>query len=704
MNISRIRRRALLVGASLVAIAAAGRAVAQPAQELDAITVVATKTEERAIDALAPVSTVREGEINQIAPSRLSDIFFGMPSVTFQERADDPGTAINIRGLQDFGRVAVVVDGARQNFQQTGHNADGKFYLDPELIGGLDVVRGPVANINGSGAIGGVVAIRTKDVEDILRPGEKWGIMGYGEIGSNTMRGLGSIFWAARPLDTVDLFAGFVERKSAAFRDGDGNLVPNSGYEIKAGIGKATFRPWEGHEFKLSATAQEFNFVTGQLASRGTVGAESQYQTTLNNNNISARWRYSRPDDTIFDFENTVYWTQTHQDQLKIANGTTTSPGNPITGFVGDSRSVNIETHGFDLHNTSRFEVASIRNALTYGVDYFQDQVTSRDLTGTGDLFTPSGKRDVAGGFVQLKSNYSTWLEWQNALRYDTFRLEGGGVTNEGERLSPKTTLGITPLPWLTVYGTYAEGYRAPAVTETLVAGAHPPFASFPGAPPGFVFVPNPDLKPEIGHTKEIGVNIRTDDWLTQGDKLRIKANVFRNDVDDFIEQFAFGPINMWGIPNFIQYRNVANARLEGFEGEATYDAGAWFAGLSGQHIRGRNVDNNQPLLKVQPDQVAGTLGVRMLEQKLTMSVRWAYVFAKPASDIPDSDGNGRPDIPATKAFNLVKLYIGYEPTPDILASFTVDNLLNEQYMRYLDYLPSPGITYKGSLRVRFGA
>jgi len=49
-------------------------------------------------------------------------------------------------------------------------------------------------------------------------------------------------------------------------------------------------------------------------------------------------------------------------------------------------------------------------------------------------------------------------------------------------------------------------------------------------------------------------------------------------------------------------------------------------------------------------------------------------------------------------------LGIGYEPTPDILAGFTVDNLLNEQYSRYLDYLPSPGVSVKGSLKIRFGA
>ena len=132
-----------------------------PVQSLDTITVAASKTEERAIDALAPVSVVTLEQIQGLQPNRLSDIFYNVPGVSFQERGDDPSTVINIRGLQDFGRVAVVVDGARQNYQRSGNNANGSFFLDPELVGGVDVVRGPTANIYGSGAIGGLVSFRT---------------------------------------------------------------------------------------------------------------------------------------------------------------------------------------------------------------------------------------------------------------------------------------------------------------------------------------------------------------------------------------------------------------------------------------------------------------------------------------------------------------------------------------------------------------
>ena len=133
--------------------------------------------------------------------------------------------------MQDFGRVNVVIDGARQNFQRTGHNADGVFYLDPEMIGGADVVRGPVANIFGSGAIGGVVSFKTKEVDDVLRPGEKWGVETRGEIGSNKMQGAGSVFAAVRVNPKFEFLFGTVERSKQNYKDANGTEIQNTGLQ-----------------------------------------------------------------------------------------------------------------------------------------------------------------------------------------------------------------------------------------------------------------------------------------------------------------------------------------------------------------------------------------------------------------------------------------------------------------------------------------
>ena len=360
--------------------------------------------------------------------------------------------------------------------------------------------------------------------------------------------------------------------------------------------------------------------------------------------------------------------------------------------------------------------------------------MNNTDLTGNGEVTTPDGTRTVSGAFFQWKGNYARWLEVIGALRYDRYELNSATNHAEGSHLSPKATIGITPVNGFTFYGTFAEGYRAPAITETLVAGPHPPFAV--GFPNLFTFVPNPNLRPEIGQTKELGINLKYDDIAFKGDKLRIKANVFRNDIEDYIELVNYGPpvttcppgapvrlCNAGIIPlivvnsfSFSQYQNIGNARIQGVEFEGTYDAGDWFVGLSGQHIRGRDVTNNLPLLTVQPDQIAATFGVRLIERKLTMSVRWQAVAAKTAAEIPDRNKDGLPDFAPVDAYNLVNLYIGYQPTPDILASFSIDNLLNKYYVQYMNaegqsqpgqppaiVFPSPGITFKGGLKIRFG-
>ncbi len=157
-------------------VANANAQASRSGQSLDEITVTASKTQERAIDALAPGQR-RDAGADPAAAAEPAEpaLLYNVPGVWMQDRGDDPSTAINIRGLQDFGRVAVVVDGARQNYQRSGHIANGSFFLDPELIGGIDITRGPTANIYGSGAIGGVASFRTKDINDVLRPGETLG-------------------------------------------------------------------------------------------------------------------------------------------------------------------------------------------------------------------------------------------------------------------------------------------------------------------------------------------------------------------------------------------------------------------------------------------------------------------------------------------------------------------------------------------------
>jgi len=690
--LNRVFMAAAAASVSVAAIAAGSAQVfaqtqqqAAPPVALDEITVTATKDPQQAIDALASVSVINRTEIRQRQEQRTGTLLNQLPNVETNENQRDPATAVNIRGLQDFGRVAVTVDGARQNFQTSGHNANGVFYLDPAFVRSIDITRGPVANIYGSGAIGGVVSFETVDPKDILLPGEKFAA----ELGGTAVFGRQTGYYisalqALRANEMLETMAGVTYKRLNDYKDGDGVKVGDSGQDLKSAIGKIVINPAEGHQIKIGGLYQNYDFSSFGVGDSGSIRRQSEVTTT----NLFARYTFSRPDNPWLNLSANAYITSTDLDQTRLTGSATTR---------GQKRSFAIRTSGFDINNTTRFDIGPALLSLTYGGDYFHDVVNTRDGGGSADKFTPSGTRSVYGAFVQAHLKWSI-VDVIGGLRYDGYDLSGGAVSSDGNRLSPKITLGVTPLAGIQFYGTYAEGYRAPAISETLINGLHP-------APASFQFIPNPNLRPEIGKTLEAGVNLKFDDLFLQGDRLRGKATVFRNNVDDYIDgvsYFSPGCGNPF-IPNacagsYYTYVNKANARITGAEAELVYDARRWFASLSGSVTRGDGDDpttgQRAPLSSIYPSKLTLGGGVRFFDEKLLLGARVTFVGAQtrvPAGFTP------------SKEFQLVDLYGSYQFTPDTRAFVQIDNVGDVRYRRYRDVENSPGIVAKVGFSTRFG-
>ena len=404
----------------------------KPPVSTDPVSSAATMNPEPVINTLAAVSVVRQEQITQAMPARVSDIFNGMPSVWFSDRPDDPGSSINVRGLQDFGRVATLVDGALQDFQRSGHFANGQFYLDPELLAGADVVRGPVANIYGSGAIGGVASLRTKDLDDILLPGETQAIQSHATFGTNGDQWLASTFGGARgPLG--DIFVGGVYRDSGNFTSGAGNLtslqcvsncagypttvvpgssvVPYTGNQAESGIVKMTARPGEGQEIKLTAITYNTSYDFGDTTGAGTtVPGIGVYGENISNQTVTAQYRFKSPETTLFDLKTDVYWNQTDaRETVKIPY---VQDGIDFSGPPGTSTNYLLNTTGTRVNNTSRFDTGPFLQTVTYGGDFNNDRINVGTSCGADQLIngacdvnlTPNGQRNTYGGFIQWKN------------------------------------------------------------------------------------------------------------------------------------------------------------------------------------------------------------------------------------------------------------------------------------------------------------
>ena len=711
-------RFALAFGTSLFAHAAAqaqpvgaqpdpsGAAIATARVEevsLDTLSVTATKTEGSAIDALAGSSVVTAQQINRLQPSRLSDVLRDVPGVTTQENQNDPAQAINIRGLQDFGRVNVLIDGARQDFQTSGHSANGVFYLDPELVGGVDITRGPSATIYGSGAIGGVVAFRTRSIDDILAPDEQAGVVQKQGFGSNGQRFLNTTAFGARFGTAADVFGQFVFRNNGPYRDGLGNRIADTGNELTSGLTKINIRPDDGHEISGTALLQRFDFTNA-----GTSNTGARFANAVQADTYTLGYRFARPDVPLVDVSLRGYHTTTHND-LTFLQDSPSGVYGTLGARAGNRITYDLETSGFDIHNTARFDTWALSHALTVGGDYVGNRVhTTDNAGGFGAAFTPSGERSLAGAFVQDEIRYGSWLRVIGALRYDHYDLSGGGFRSSGDRLSPKITVGLSPLPGFEFYGTYAEGYRAPSITETLVQGIHP----FPA----FGIRPNPNLRPETAHNIEGGVNLKYNDVLRPGDVFRAKLNVFQNTVDDFIGIQSVGPTYfvpaLAGIPASIcaripgrfpcvipvrdfQYLNIAQAELQGVELEGAYDWGGGFVTLAATHTDGRDRSTGETLITVPPNRLSTTLGLRFLDGDLTVASRLTFVEAR--TDLPAGT-----TLLATKAYGLVDVFASYLVNERVRADFVLQNAFDKRYTQYLNALPNPGLTAKAAISIKF--
>lgn len=652
---------------------------AAPATLLDIITISATMGWQAVIETLSGTSVVGTEELDRAQASTAADLFRNVPGVSAQMGGDDPSTAINIRGLEQYGRVAVTIDGARQDYWRVGHGS-GSFFIEPELLKQVTVIRGPVSNAYGTGGIGGVVAFETKSGSDFLRPGETWALSQKGRYESNGNAGLSSTTGAFRFNENADIIGNFVWRDSSPYKDGNGDTVRWTGESLLSGFGKATFRPADGHEVKLGASVQRYDdIISGSSGSAS--GTLSRYDTATTVENYTGSYTYNPFDNEYWDLAFNAYHAKTLSDQKQVW---------PASA-IGNGRYYEVATTGFNLRNASRFHGGGMDHTLTYGGDY-----AHLDGTSNADHFG-GGTQKAYGGFLQWEGKYSTWLDLTAAIRYDGYRLDGMSkatptdpslpVSMTGNRWSPRVTVGITPVEGFQVYGTYAEGYRTPHLQDVFRKnGSHTSG-----------YRPNLLLRPEIAKTWEAGVNARFDDVVTAGDMFRAKVNVFRTDVVDYIDTVAVSGVT--------SSQNVGTAHLRGVELEGVYDYGWGFVNAAASFTTARMADgiyagnrtNNTPL-----DNVALTLGFRALDDRLSYGVQYQSIGAVTRQLSSSTTYYPRVD--------LVNVFANWDINDNYKLDFAVENVFDKAYTdpqsgwaTTSDIEQGKGRTFKIALTGRFG-
>ncbi|NAW65500.1 TonB-dependent receptor domain-containing protein [Photobacterium halotolerans] len=134
------------------------------------------------------ISTVYSGkdDIERYKGKDAADMFKGMVNVYSGDARNGGGVDPSIRGVQGPGRVPLSIDGTEQDLTvwRGYRGVSNRNYIDPNLVGGVQVIKGPSLTPNVHTSVGGAVVVNTLSASDILNEGETFG----GEIvveGSN---------------------------------------------------------------------------------------------------------------------------------------------------------------------------------------------------------------------------------------------------------------------------------------------------------------------------------------------------------------------------------------------------------------------------------------------------------------------------------------------------------------------------------------
>lgn len=216
---------------------------------IEEITVTATRTERPIFTTPFSVSVIDGSDIQLFQPFSYADVFEGTPGLAIQGGARRIAEEPSIRGFSDQ-QLVLRIDGARQNFD-LAHR--GRFFVDPDLVQRIEVVRGSASALYGSGALGGVISLETKGADDLLAAGDDLG--GRAKLG---YQGNGNEFLASGGLfgrsGKIDAFANIIYREVFDdLEDGSGETILDSRDRLLNGLLKLGITPAEHHRIEITA-------------------------------------------------------------------------------------------------------------------------------------------------------------------------------------------------------------------------------------------------------------------------------------------------------------------------------------------------------------------------------------------------------------------------------------------------------------------
>lgn len=652
-----IKKRPLAISLFLLT----GAAVAAEAQEtpnvrattLDAVVVTADRTAESKREVVSNITIIDEETVKSSTSRDLAGLMTEQGFQVAGYTANTGSGVLTMRGYKTDahgndlqGRVLVLVNGRR-----VGTSNLGKIALTN--VERVEVLRGPATVQYGSAALGGVVNVITKR-------GEQDTLTGSAEIGFGSFGRAEKSISLAGGKNDFDFAASFQNASVDDYEMGSGETRANSAVKYHNTFdGSLGYTFLEKHRIGIEANYNKlkqagspssiWNPNLTAFVTRMNKSFDINYTGATEDDVWSWMARYNKANDLEDNFrfrsDNEPY-AKTDTDIDNIQAQLTFNPG--LVQVTG----------GFDY---SKYEIESIN-----------EPARSKYLNTAGFLLAKLRLLDDS-------------LIFSAGGRYDAYEVEMNtrdGKTKDNH-FSPSAGVAYNPLEWLKLRASWAEAFRMPSYRE-LGYEYHSGSSHVYG---------NPDLKPEIGRTWDVGLDIA---W----NYIDFSATYFQSRYKDYISSGV--PYTPASGPAGTTYENLAGTtRFNGFEFSFSVDLGGVMEldceikPYVNLNLMTKYEDEDGVKVRSIADKTIG-YGVRFNDPgyDLSASINASYFGTQRVNDNKPGSPTRNRDIDHGK-FNVVNLnlqkgLIDFEDNGKLGVKVQVNNLFDREYDYTYGY-PSPG-------------
>lgn len=534
-------------------------------------------------DTFAPqsiVSTVVRAEEKVAAPASLTELVEGVAGVA-ENGQGGLFQVVSIRGVSRQ-RLMTLVDGMQMTSERRAGISTS--FIDPLLMGDVDVLRGPASTYYGSGALGGVMQI-------FPRKREGWSLdLGYDAHGDEAVQAIG---WGGNGWSI-----GLARREKGDDEDAAGTEQPTRFTQWSATIEKNWETDLGSWQFlAIPARGTDIGKPNAQLPDRATVYPEENHLLLKLGLDAASGWRFD-------------VWA--HPQDLETE---TTRVGNRVNLVTNEA---------FDLGASWQRDWR--RGALhgVIGVDYFgrrgveavDRETRFADGSTRLSVSLDGAERDDVALFASSRWHWGS-ASMQAGARFTYHQEDNRGFDRENDQAWSGFLGLVQPLGTsFELAANVGTGLRFPTLSERF----------FTGTTGRGDVISNPNLDPERALNVDVALRYISESVF-------MSAGVFRQDIDDYIERIEVED----GVRTFV---NLTSGVIDGFEIEGFYQPNdIWQLSWSAHRIEG-DADDGTSLADIPPARVQ--LGLRWRDGRWQAQTEYQYRFEK------DDPGDGEQAIDDT--------------------------------------------------------